>query len=532
MKAAAKAKSEREARAKAEDAARLKAAAKARAEVEERTRALAQEQERAERARVESAKKKREEDARRAKAREEAKKRRERDAEEARLEEERKAKIFAEEQIAKKKLLEEQKTARARKLREEKEAAKAKKLEKMEKRANKAKQVREERLKFWEEDGLQRHEFMTVMRKFCIAEALRMSGCHDRKELGTDLLRAIEERGALAYSQLYPDVAVCKVKVAAPKDKKIHDRKGTIFSWDKNKNKYKVGLETKKQRVEMVYIAPENLEALESTSTTKGRAKENSSDGTYASIETEYGALVVTREFIDRMRLVQRLNPANLDNEIKSQIEERREGERLYRLRMEQQIKEREAAMKREKERKAKEREERRARAEAEDAARRERKKYEKMRKDEDRQYRKTSSHRSPFDSPFGGMPFGFGGGPFGGGPRGGSFEGIRIGISFGPNGQPFFFIDDEDSDDEYYYEHYDDFGEDDEETAEEHAEVLGISPDAPIKEIKSAYRKLALKFHPDKFQPEKVDMTKEQSEEHFKKISAAYEYFVERNVD
>ena len=47
--------------------------------------------------------------------------------------------------------------------------------------------------------------------------------------------------------------------------------------------------------------------------------------------------------------------------------------------------------------------------------------------------------------------------------------------------------------------------------------DILGVSPSATQKEIKSAYRKLALKHHPDKSKNTK-------SEEIFKKITNAYE--------
>ena len=46
--------------------------------------------------------------------------------------------------------------------------------------------------------------------------------------------------------------------------------------------------------------------------------------------------------------------------------------------------------------------------------------------------------------------------------------------------------------------------------------EVLGISRDAPAQEVKSQYRKLALKFHPDRNKSE-------EAAEHFKEISEAY---------
>lgn len=48
--------------------------------------------------------------------------------------------------------------------------------------------------------------------------------------------------------------------------------------------------------------------------------------------------------------------------------------------------------------------------------------------------------------------------------------------------------------------------------------EVLGVSKDADAKEIKKAYRKLAMKYHPDKNPGDKV------AEEKFKEINEAYE--------
>ena len=46
--------------------------------------------------------------------------------------------------------------------------------------------------------------------------------------------------------------------------------------------------------------------------------------------------------------------------------------------------------------------------------------------------------------------------------------------------------------------------------------EVLGVSKDTPTSEIKAQYRKLALKFHPDRNKSS-------ESGEHFKEISEAY---------
>ena len=47
--------------------------------------------------------------------------------------------------------------------------------------------------------------------------------------------------------------------------------------------------------------------------------------------------------------------------------------------------------------------------------------------------------------------------------------------------------------------------------------EVLGVNSSTPQEEIKKAYRKLALKYHPDKNKGDKT------SEEKFKEASEAY---------
>jgi len=55
--------------------------------------------------------------------------------------------------------------------------------------------------------------------------------------------------------------------------------------------------------------------------------------------------------------------------------------------------------------------------------------------------------------------------------------------------------------------------------TKKDYYEILGVSRDASLEEIKRAYRELALKYHPDRVPPEK----KKEAEEKFKEISEAY---------
>ena len=51
---------------------------------------------------------------------------------------------------------------------------------------------------------------------------------------------------------------------------------------------------------------------------------------------------------------------------------------------------------------------------------------------------------------------------------------------------------------------------------------ILGVSKDVSDKDLKSAYRKLAKTWHPDKF-GDKSDKEKREAEEKFKEITEAY---------
>ena len=53
---------------------------------------------------------------------------------------------------------------------------------------------------------------------------------------------------------------------------------------------------------------------------------------------------------------------------------------------------------------------------------------------------------------------------------------------------------------------------------------ILGVSEDADVKEIKTKYRKLAMKYHPDRNPDDK------KAEEMFKAISEAYEILGDEN--
>ena len=59
--------------------------------------------------------------------------------------------------------------------------------------------------------------------------------------------------------------------------------------------------------------------------------------------------------------------------------------------------------------------------------------------------------------------------------------------------------------------------------------DVLGIKKDATDKEIKSAYRKLAMKWHPDKW-GDKSEKEQKNAEEKFKEVSEAYEVLSDKD--
>ena len=53
--------------------------------------------------------------------------------------------------------------------------------------------------------------------------------------------------------------------------------------------------------------------------------------------------------------------------------------------------------------------------------------------------------------------------------------------------------------------------------------EVLGVAKGASDDEIKAAYRKLAIKFHPDKYATQSLQAQKD-AEQKFKEVNEAYD--------
>ena len=60
--------------------------------------------------------------------------------------------------------------------------------------------------------------------------------------------------------------------------------------------------------------------------------------------------------------------------------------------------------------------------------------------------------------------------------------------------------------------------------------DVLGVAKDASEEEIKKAYRKLAMKYHPDRNQGKGDEKHAKVSEEKFKEVKEAYEVLTDAN--
>jgi len=441
---------------------------------------------------------------------------------------ERKAKEFADEQASRMNTIKDQKAALMKKLREEKEAARLKKEKEKEKRAQKAQEEKEERAKCWKIDQKNREEFNKIICEFCVAELIRLqkiSSQDDLKDNHPEIFRSIENETGLLYNSFFSD-SLCDVQVIDSNKKELHGRNGYIMGWYQSKQKYKVALETKKQNMETVFIEPSNLMSIPM----KSQYSERFGDGY---IKTSVGNIKVSNFDYFELKSAFACGPSSFKKTIKMKLLRRAEEEKKAEILQKKREDEIKLFNKLEKERKEWNRKCREAEQEEYDARRavRERLREEYKAKMKARR-RRYNRHFFDDDDFFPGVF-----GTFGGfGRRFGN--GVSFGI--GPNGQPYVRINPgfsshffehgfDDYDDDYDdYDDHDDYEDSNVEVLkEEHAKVLGISSDASVSEIKAAFRKKALKFHPDKYKQESADgMSKEQAEEHFKHCASAYEFF------
>jgi DnaJ domain len=112
-------------------------------------------------------------------------------------------------------------------------------------------------------------------------------------------------------------------------------------------------------------------------------------------------------------------------------------------------------------------------------------------------------------------------------------FREALFGSFFGGGRSPEFFFEqfgeDDDSDDwDRRYDEEEDYAREEED--QKAADLIGVDVDAEPDAIKKEYRKLALKYHPDKYRFEKHEdtgMNKDEATEHFKKVQNAYDHLM-----
>ena len=392
---------------------------------------------------------------------------------------------LAAEQAAKEMLLLKEKEAREKSLEDQMEALRCKVEKEKQQERIRAKQVKEDWMDFLENDQKDRVKHLQNIKKFCTTDLHHINGHFPQY----DVVESIMEQAAQSYNELYSDIAKTDIRVAG-KNRSLNGKSGRILGFDSSKgNKYKISM---KNNGNIVYIKPEDLELSDYPLRVVNESiNERFSDfNPTVTIKTDVGNIPVSRKEADHLRrggsahtLMRQRAQHHLDEKSRlRQEEQRREEEEAERMRTEE-----EGIRERQRQREQKKQEE----------------------------YERYGRRRNFFPGFF---------------------------FHVGRDGMPFVFMNFGDSDDDSsyddgdYYERRRKFFEEEYDetegtsTREEHLETMGLCESATALDIKKAYRKAALLYHPDKYQePDSVGgMTKEEATEHFKKINNAYAWLVE----
>ncbi|KAL7545387.1 hypothetical protein ACHAWF_008734 [Thalassiosira exigua] len=418
------------------------------------------------------------------------------------------------------------------------ERKKSKKSKKFDKWVKQNEEARENRAKSWSERIAKENDYIDLIHKLLVAEFLRQS---KSKAMGLTSERVLSDPNASetiakecreAYHTIFRGLK-CRVVVAGSENKDMNGRQGTIRFWDREKEKFCVGLDTKKsQDSDVQFLIPDNLEELTSSRPPKSEKKSSSpSYGVDVPHLVVYGGVFLGFSFTLLKSHVVALGSAESTKIGLKEFCKQRDAE-------EQKQKLEEEAERLREEEDGKRRAARRAQENAawekrKEQMRRDKEEYEKMKKEwakERHEYGQSTFYGDDDEDDeectcprcrFGG----------------------RFGNKFSSSGGAFFFniggipfrvrFDSYDSDEESFFDEFDERWEDQlaEEKEEENrkqADVLGVQHDADARTIKLAYRKLALQYHPDKWKSDSEHgMTRKEAENRFKSIQSAYDHLL-----
>jgi hypothetical protein len=425
-----------------------------------------------------------------------------------------------------------------------KEKKKSKKSQKFDKWLHEQEAAKESRVKFWGEKIAKEMDYIDLIQKLLVAEFVRQSR---EKVMGLTSDRVLSDPHASskidiesqeAYEAIFRDVKV-RVVVAGSETKDLNGRTGTIRYWDKDKEKYCVGLDTKKSSGSTeIFLTPDVLDAVASAPPRSNKAEKHAvmSYDVGVSELMVYGGVTLGLNFTLTKGHINTLGAAESTNAgLKAFCRLREEEERRKKLEEERKRLE----MEQEKAREEEDRKRRAARKAAEEAAWRRRREEIRREKEEFERAKRQFRGFNDFDfdaednencdcpkCQFQRMFMG------GSGFRRTSGGGFMFTIG----GIPIFGVGG-DSDDEDYFDDFDERMEEEilERRMEENrkqAEILGVDPEADERTLKVAYRKLALKYHPDKWKSDSEHgMSKTDAEDRFKSIQSAYDHLMS-NLD
>lgn len=423
-----------------------------------------------------------------------------------------------------------------------KEKNKSKKNKKFDRWLKQNEEARETRAKAWSERIAKENDYIDLIQKLLVAEFLRQS---KNKAMGLTADRVLSDSHTSeliakecreAYSIIFGGCK-CRVVVAGSETKDMNGRQGTLRYWDKEKEKYCVGLDTKKAPdSDLQFLIPAILDILTSSRPLKGDKKTSATSyDVDASDFMSYGGVSLGFSFPLQKYHINALGSAESTKiGLADFCESRDEEERQQKI-------EEEAEKKREEEdrhrRAARRAKENTAWEQRKDQMRKDKEEYEEMKKEWAKERHENGGSKFDYEDDEDEVcqcPR----------CRWRRFGDSRFGDRFSSSGGAFFFniggipfrvrFDSYDSDedscfDEEFDERWEDqLAEEKEEENRKQARILGVMSNADGRTIKLAYRKKALQFHPDKWKSDSDHgMTRKEAENQFKFIQSAYDHLM-----